>query len=58
MFGDLSAKEIAVWLAGFLVAAVIVILSVNYILKHYIIPPKPRDPLTKQGGLNPVQKLK
>jgi hypothetical protein len=56
MFGDFSIRDILLWLAGLLVAGVLVVLAVNSVVRHYLNPSNPNDPLTKQGGLSPVQK--
>jgi hypothetical protein len=52
--GDYSIKEILAWIAGMVVATVLVVALVIYAVR-FIAPPNPDDPLTKAGGLKADQ---
>ena len=55
MFGEYSARELALWIGGTLAAAVFVFFAAVFAVDHWIAPHTVGDPLAKQGGLKASQ---
>jgi hypothetical protein len=53
-----SNREILVFVAGSLLAAVLTVLGTLYVFQYYLVLHDPNDPLVKQGGLKPSQQIK
>jgi hypothetical protein len=49
------SREILIWGATVLVAAVLAVIGTDYVFNHFIFPPDTQDPLAMQGGLKPEQ---
>jgi hypothetical protein len=49
------SREVLIWGAAVLVAAVLAVMATDYVFNHFIFPPDIQDPLARPGGLKPEQ---
>jgi hypothetical protein len=54
---DLTKRELAIIAAGIIITVVLETV-LSWLLVYAFVPSDPRDPLTKAGGLSPMQDIR